>query len=122
MIKFNDLKDGMILELQTDIDNSPLANRRVKNDWRKLPVIPKGTRFLVKEDATDIDDVGTTWHAKWFTLERHAERYSSNHRLSVHAQLHKLSDPKRYLLGQLVLANCEVPALTFSDHSGRDLV
>ena len=121
MVKFEDLKDGMILVLTSDVTDNPMADRRVRRDWRALPTIPKGTRFVVRRDGIDINDpviAGRRIRSEWYTLQPIGVRCAGIYELVLHANPHDVVTD-RFVLGRMILAACEVPALTLCDHWAR---
>lgn len=115
MVKYEDLKDGDILELEADIKNEWSADRREKYDWQKRAALAKGMRFVVREDWSEHQGRRFTW----FSLEQVGGRYAGNYRLAVHGKPPRDPDDWRYFLGRAILANAARPALTFSDQWAR---
>lgn len=112
MIKLENLKDGMILKLDSDIEN-PNADRRVTRDWTQAATLAKGTRFIVREDWEWVDRAAGK-KVTWYKLEKQGERHPGLYRIPLHAKPHGPEDTQ-WFLGQAILRNASEPALTYAD-------
>jgi len=109
MIKLENLKDGDVIELMSDVEN-PKPDRRTSRDWRCLPVIPKGFKFIVRENVDTFQ--GHT--NRWKELEPRTGRFPGSYRLAMHSKP-RSKDDDWWFLGDAVLKASDVTKLSRHD-------
>ena len=110
MIKFEDLKDGMIIALTSDVENEWNTDRRVSRDWRCRPQINSGFKLMIRRN--DEEHNGKKWH--WFEMVPRGGGYPEYQRLPIHAKPHS-KDDDLWFLTNAILKSCETAKITRHD-------